>query len=45
MLRAYIALAALGIIWGSNFIFMKWATDFISPAQTVFLRVLFGFFP
>ncbi|WP_193092827.1 DMT family transporter [Halomonas colorata] len=45
MLRAYAALAALGIIWGSNFIFMKWATDLISPTQTVFLRVLFGFFP
>lgn len=45
MLRAYTALAALGIIWGSNFIFMKWATDLISPTQTVFLRVLFGFLP
>nr|WP_299245072.1 DMT family transporter [uncultured Halomonas sp.] len=45
MLRAYIALVALGIIWGSNFIFMKWATDLISPTQTVFLRVLFGFLP
>ncbi|QFU02936.1 putative inner membrane transporter YedA [Halomonas sp. THAF5a] len=45
MLRAYAALAALGIIWGSNFIFMKWATDVISPTQTVFLRVLFGFLP
>nr|WP_298250052.1 DMT family transporter [uncultured Halomonas sp.] len=45
MLRAYMALVALGIIWGSNFIFMKWATDLISPTQTVFLRVLFGFLP
>ncbi|ASK17902.1 DMT family transporter [Halomonas sp. N3-2A] len=45
MLRAYAVLAALGIIWGSNFIFMKWATDLISPMQTVFLRVLFGFLP
>ncbi len=45
MLRAYTVLAALGIIWGSNFIFMKWATDLISPMQTVFLRVLFGFLP
>lgn len=45
MLRAYAALAALGIIWGSNFIYMKWATGLISPTQTVFLRVLFGFLP
>ncbi|MDO5371750.1 EamA family transporter, partial [Paracoccus sp. (in: a-proteobacteria)] len=45
MPRAYAALAALGLIWGSNFIFMKWATALISPTQTVFLRVLFGFLP
>ena len=45
MLRAYVALVALGLIWGSNFIYMKWATALISPAQTVFLRVLFGFLP
>lgn len=24
MLRAYVALAAFGLIWGANFIFMKW---------------------
>jgi len=45
MLRAYAGLVVLGVIWGSNFIFMKWATVYISPAQTVFLRVLFGFLP
>lgn len=45
MLRAYTALATLGFIWGSNFIYMKWASGLISPAQTVFLRVLFGFLP
>lgn len=45
MFRAYAALAALGLIWGSNFIYMKWATTLISPAQTVFLRVAFGFLP
>lgn len=45
MFRAYAALVALGLIWGSNFIYMKWATDLISPMQTVFLRVLFGFLP
>lgn len=45
MFKVYAALILLGVIWGSNFIFMKWATDLISPAQTVFLRVLFGFLP
>ena len=42
---AYAAFAALGLIWGSNFIFMKWAAGLISPVQIVFLRVLFGFLP
>ena len=42
---AMFAFAALGLIWGSNFIFMKWAAELISPVQVVFLRVLFGFFP
>ena len=45
MFRAYAALVALGVIWGTNFIFMKWATALITPSQTVFLRVLFGFIP
>ena len=45
MSRAYAALIALGLIWGSNFIYMKWATALISPSQVVFLRVLFGFLP
>lgn len=40
-----IAFISLGIIWGSNFIYMKWATEFISPLQIVFLRVFFGFIP
>jgi drug/metabolite transporter (DMT)-like permease len=40
-----IAFLLLGLIWGSNFLFMKWAVAFISPAQVVFLRVLFGFLP
>ncbi len=42
---ASIAFAALGLIWGSNFIFMKWAAVLISPLQMVFLRVVFGFLP
>lgn len=45
MLRAYTALALLGVIWGSNFIYMKWASQLISPSQIVLLRVLFGFLP
>jgi drug/metabolite transporter (DMT)-like permease len=42
---AYPAFALLGLIWGSNFIFMKWAAEWITPAQIVFLRILFGFVP
>src|SRR4029077_16991871 len=42
---AYLAFALLGVIWGSNFIFMKWAVKEISPAQIVLLRVVFGFLP
>ncbi|PLW76350.1 DMT family transporter [Cohaesibacter celericrescens] len=40
-----IAFCSLGIIWGSNFIFMKWAADYLTPTQIVFWRVLFGFVP
>lgn len=35
----------LGVIWGSNFIYMKLAAGLITPAQIVFYRVLFGFVP
>lgn len=35
----------LGIIWGSNFIYMKWASDYITTPQIVLLRVFFGFVP
>ncbi|MDQ2187732.1 DMT family transporter [Alcaligenaceae bacterium A4P071] len=42
---AYVAFALLGVIWGSNFIFMKWAVAWITPGQVVLLRVLFGFVP
>mgnify|MGYP005989842631 CR=1 FL=1 len=40
-----IAFISLGLIWGSNFIYMKWATELITPLQIVFLRVFFGFIP
>ena len=42
---AYLAFALLGVIWGSNFIFMKWAAEHISPSQIVLLRRVFGFLP
>lgn len=40
-----IAFGALGLIWGSNFIFMKWAAETITPEQITLLRVLFGLLP
>jgi drug/metabolite transporter (DMT)-like permease len=42
---AYFAFALLGLIWGTNFMFMKWAVEWISPAQIVLLRMVFGFLP
>ena len=39
------AFVSLGLIWGSNFIFMKWASETITAGQVTFLRVLFGFLP
>lgn len=39
------AFAFLGIIWGTNFIFMRQASEWVSPVQIVFLRVLCGFVP
>src|SRR6266540_2304276 len=43
--RAGVAFVALGVIWGSNFIFMKWAAETITPEQITLLRVLFGLLP
>ncbi len=40
-----VAFCLLGIIWGSNFIYMKLASKLITPSQIVFFRVLFGFIP
>lgn len=42
---AWLAFGLLGLIWGTNFIFMKWAALYISPTQIVLLRVVFGFLP
>ncbi len=41
----YLVFALLGLFWGSNFIYMKWAAELITPAQTTLLRVFFGFLP
>ena len=35
----------LGVVWGSNFIYMKWASEYINAQQIVLLRVVFGFLP
>ncbi len=43
--RPLVAFCMLGIIWGSNFIYMKLAAELITPLQIVFFRVLFGFLP
>jgi drug/metabolite transporter (DMT)-like permease len=45
MRLTYLAFVFLGLLWGSNFIYMKWAAALISPAQIVLLRVFFGFLP
>ena len=42
---ASVAFVALGLIWGSNFIFIKWAAETITAGQITLLRVLFGFLP
>ncbi|MFP8965244.1 DMT family transporter [Pokkaliibacter sp. CJK22405] len=42
---AYLAAAFLSLVWGCNFLFMKWASEVISATQIVELRVLFGFVP
>ncbi|MEZ2218855.1 DMT family transporter [Rhizobium sp. RCC_161_2] len=45
MRLTYLAFGFLGLLWGSNFIYMKWASELISPAQITLLRVFFGFLP
>ena len=42
---AYVAFVILGLVWGTNFLFMKWAAALLTPSQIVLLRVLFGFAP
>ena len=40
-----LAFVSLGVFWGSNFMYMKLASNFLSTTQIVFFRVLFGFLP
>ncbi|WP_158279470.1 hypothetical protein [Falsochrobactrum shanghaiense] len=42
---AWLAFCFLGLVCGSNFIFVKWAAEYITPAQITLLRVVFGFLP
>lgn len=35
----------LGVLWGTNFLFMKMAVQVISPTQVALMRVLFGLLP
>lgn len=42
---ALLAFCFLGLVWGANFIFVKWAAVYISPVQITLLRVIFGFLP
>ena len=42
---ALFAFCFLGLVWGSNFIFVKWAAVHIAPVQITLLRVIFGFIP
>lgn len=41
----WLLLLVLGIIWGTNFLFMKLAVAVIPPLEVVWLRTLFGAIP
>src|SRR3989338_9137333 len=45
MTASYLVFAGLGIIWGSNFLFMKMAVALLGPMQVVCLRFLGGSVP
>lgn len=40
-----VAFVLLALIWGSNFIFVKWAAEYVTPLQITLLRVILGFLP
>ena len=41
--RAALAWLLLGLIWGTNFVFIKWSTQAVSPMQVALVRVIAGF--
>ena len=41
--KAVFAWLLLGLIWGTNFVFIKWSTDVVSPMQVALVRVFVGF--
>jgi len=41
--RAMFAWLLLGLIWGTNFVFIKWSTNAVSPMQVALVRVIAGF--
>ena len=42
---AWLLLVLLGVIWGTNFLFMKLAVNVIPPLEVAWLRTLFGAIP
>ena len=42
---ALLSLIFLGFIWGTNFVFIKWASPYLDAAQITLLCVVFGFIP
>lgn len=45
MILSYLAFAAIGIMWGCNYLYMKMAVAVLLPSQVAWLRVFFGAFP
>lgn len=41
--RAGLAWFLLGLIWGTNFVFIKWSTETVTPMQVALVRVIAGF--
>ncbi|WP_182417353.1 DMT family transporter [Bartonella sp. HY038] len=43
--QALLAFVFIAIIWGTNFIFVKWSAEYLNSQQIVFMRCVFGFIP
>ncbi|MGM9403337.1 DMT family transporter [Aliiroseovarius sp. KMU-71] len=41
--RAGLAWLLLGLIWGTNFVLIKWSTEAVTPMQVALVRVIAGF--